>query len=154
MWSALRLVDPPARIGPRPHSDMPDEVVNLYNEAREVAGLSPRSAAALLRLALETLVNSLVESSQSLHQKIGVLVSRGLETQVQQAMDIVRVGGNNGVHPGQIELAEGGELLEAMFELLNLIVEQVIARPKRLASLYEALPAGAREAISRRDGAG
>jgi hypothetical protein len=37
---------------------------------------------------------------------------------------------------------------------VNLVVEQMISRPKRVQNLYDALPAGARAAIEKRDSGG
>ncbi|WP_156741896.1 hypothetical protein [Occultella aeris] len=47
------------RGGPDPSPDMPEDVAQLYEEASTVVGLSPRSASALLRLALEALLKGL-----------------------------------------------------------------------------------------------
>jgi len=132
---------------------MPDDVRVLYEEAQDVSGVSKKSAAALLRLALQVLVDELERGNENLDKKIGKLVARGLDPGVQQAMDVVRVVGNNAVHPGQIDLeSDDGELTTALFGLLNLIVEQVVSRPKRLAELFGTLPPGALEGIARRDG--
>src|SRR5690606_29311875 len=65
---------------------------------------------------------------------------------------IVRVVGNNAVHPGQIDVDADDEWLGALFMLMNLIVEQMIARPKHIQSLMAKLPSGALDAIARRDG--
>jgi hypothetical protein len=70
---------------------------------------------------------------------------------IQQAMDVVRVAGNNAVHPGTIELHEDPEQLATLFMLLNLIVEQMIRQPRLVAEMYSQLPVGAIEAIGRRD---
>jgi hypothetical protein len=138
-------------VGPAPHSDMPSEVSTLYNEARLVAANSRRSAVALLRLGLQVLIDGLVPGNKRLDEKIGVLVLQGLHPQAQQAMDVLRVIGNNAVHPGVIDLDQDEDLVPSLFALLNLIVEQVIERPKQIANLYDNLPAGAREAVARRD---
>ncbi len=145
------LLYPRNRLGPEPHPDMPTGVLDLIQEAREVSSASRKSAAALLRLALQVLVDQLEPGKASINDKIGALVRRGLDPQVQKAMDVLRVVGNNAVHPGVIDLEQDDELLPALFGLLNLVVEQVIARPKHIASLYGALPATAQSAIARRD---
>lgn len=153
VWRESNLIWPPSRLGVRPHPDMPDDVRVLYEEAQDVSGVSKKSAAALLRLALQVLVDELERGNENLDKKIGKLVARGLDPGVQQAMDVVRVVGNNAVHPGQIDLeSDDGELTTALFGLLNLIVEQVVSRPKRLAELFGTLPPGALEGIARRDG--
>lgn len=146
------LVYPLAAIGPSPNLDMPPAVRELYVEAQEVAAISARSAAALLRLALQVLIDDLVTGSGSINDKIGDLVGRGLHPQTQQAMDILRVVGNNAVHPGQLSLNDDPELVPSLFMLVNIVVEQMISRPRHIQSLYDALPPGNRQAINRRDG--
>jgi len=145
------LIYPSRFAGARPHPDTPDRVMAVYEEARAVASRSPRSAAGLLRLALQMLVDELVEGSAKLDTKIGTLVSRGLDPAVQKAMDVLRVVGNNAVHPGQIQIDEDPELVPALFGLLNLVVEQMIARPKHVDSLFDLLPQSARDGIEQRN---
>src|SRR4051812_38786905 len=54
-WIEGTLVWPRVSSVLPPHDEMPSDVKALYDEARSVAEVSPRSAAALLRSALETL---------------------------------------------------------------------------------------------------
>lgn len=93
VWRESNLIWPPSRLGVRPHPDMPDDVRVLYEEAQDVSGVSKKSAAALLRLALQVLVDELERGNENLDKKIGKLVARGLDPGVQQAMDVVRVVG-------------------------------------------------------------
>lgn len=134
-----------------PSLDMPAAVAGVYREAAAVLALSPRSAAALLRLALQMLLVHLGLPGENINQDIAELVRRGLPVVAQQAMDIVRVVGNNAVHPGQIDLDEERPTAVALFSLLNLIVETQIAVPKRVQAMFDALPPGPREAVVRRD---
>jgi hypothetical protein len=145
------LIFPRKRVGPQPHVDMPPDVHDLYEEAREVSATSRKSAAALLRLALQVLIDQLEPGKASINDKIGALVRRGLDPQVQQAMDVLRVVGNNAVHPGTIDLDQDEDLLPSLFGLLNLVVEQVITRPKHVAALFGTLPTTAQAAIAKRD---
>lgn len=131
---------------------MPEDVRRLYDEARDVSAVSPRSAAALLRLALQVLVDELEPGNRSLNDKIGDLVRRGLSPEIAKAMDVVRVVGNNSVHPGQIEVDADASLAPSLFAITNLIVEQVIVRAATVDALFEGLPGGAKAAIERRDG--
>jgi hypothetical protein len=154
LWFRGAMVYPVGVRSGAPASDrMPDDVLHLYNEARDVSGLSPRSAAALLRLALQVLVDGLEPGSGALNDKIGRLVKkRGLGPDVTKAMDIIRVIGNNGVHPGEIKVEEDDRLLPTLFGLVNLVVQELIVRPEEIDALFDTLPTGAREAIDRRDG--
>jgi hypothetical protein len=70
---------------------------------------------------------------------------------VQQALDTLRVVGNNAVHPGHLDLNDNKETAAALFGLLNFIVERMITHPKQIASLYSSLPQGNRDAIHKRD---
>ena len=136
---------------PMPHLDIPDNVKRDYLEAKDIVNASPRGAAALLRLALQKLCVHLGGDGANLNDDIGLLVQSGLPIQIQQALDVVRVIGNNAVHPGEISVDDNPEIAQALFGLINVIVENRIAEPKRINELYASLPEGARNAIERRD---
>jgi len=146
-----RIVDPVGRVGPHPHIQMPADVRADYEEARAIAGTSPRGACALERLAVQKLVNEVKPGGGALNEKIGCLVEEGLPETIQQALDVLRVVGNNAVHPGELDLQDDVETAVALMDCMNLIVEERIARRGRIRKLYEKLPEGAREAIERRD---
>lgn len=80
------------------------------------------------------------------------MVQKGLAPQIQQALDYVRVTGNNAVHPGEISLEENPEHVSIMFDMINLIVEELIHRPRLIAERFQKLPEGALKAIESRDG--
>ena len=65
---------------------------------------------------------------------------------------MVRVIGNNAVHPGQIDLGDDVKTAIVLFELLNMIVESQIAQPKRVDEIFGRLPEGAKKHIKKRDG--
>ena len=69
-------------------------------------------------------------------------------------MDVVRVIGNNAVHPGQIELRDDRATAEKLFALVNLIAERMISEPRHVEAMFNSLPEGARRLIERRDGPG
>ena len=122
------------------------------SEAREICGASPRAAAALLRLSIQKLCKELGESGKNINNDIANLVLKGLPSQIQQALDIIRVIGNNAVHPGELNPEDVAEVAFSLFELTNQIVEEMISKPKKLEALFNRLPEGARDAIKRRDG--
>jgi hypothetical protein len=135
-----------------PTADMPEDVIADFLEARSVFDRSPRSAAALLRLGLQKLLIHLGEAGENINTDIKNLVAKGLPVKVQQALDTVRVIGNNAVHPGHIDLNDRREDALALFGLLNFIVERMITHPNEIDKLYGSLPTTAREAIDKRDG--
>jgi uncharacterized protein DUF4145 len=150
-WVDGKLVYPLKRQGPMPHAEMPGPPRADYNEAREIVGLSPRGACGLLRLALQKLCKELDEKGKDLNQDIANLVKKGLRVEVQQALDSVRVVGNNALHPGEFDVTDDLETATTLFECMNVIVEQMIAQPRGMAELYEKLPQGARDQIEARD---
>jgi len=68
-------------------------------------------------------------------------------------LDILRVIGNNAVHPGELDLKDDTNIANALFDVLNLIVESMITQPRRVKELYGRLPQGAVDAIEGRDNA-
>ncbi|WP_231420747.1 DUF4145 domain-containing protein [Sphingomonas sp. Leaf205] len=151
VWLHDRLAWPAQTAAPPPSDDMPSEVKNDYIEAAEIASASPRGAAALLRLAIQRLCAELGGSGRNINDDIAKLVKEGLDSRVQKALDVVRVVGNNAVHPGELDLSDDRSTVDQMFTLINLIVEIMITQPGHVARMYDALPVGALEAIERRD---
>lgn len=146
-----RMLVPAQSNVPNPHPDMPPDVAADYAEARTISVASPRAACALLRVAIERLCTALKAEGDSINSQIGFLVKQGLPVQIQQALDAVRVVGNNAVHPGKMDPDDVAEISTTLFALVNLIVEDRITRPKMVAAVFDALPDGARKAIERRD---
>jgi hypothetical protein len=130
---------------------MPVDIRHDYEEARNVVQQSPRAAAALLRLCVQKLCKHLGEPGKNINDDIGSLVKKGLPVEIQQALDIVRVIGNNAVHPGEITPDDVAGVSSSLFELVNYIVEDRIARPKKLASMFTTLPGPALAGIAARD---
>jgi hypothetical protein len=136
---------------PPPHQALPEPARQRYAEAREIAAASPRSAAALLRVALEVLLNEVRPSSAALKlaDRIDELQALGLPGPHVQAMDILRLTGNQAVHIGTIVDADTPETVQELFGYLNYLAEsnQMI---RRIADRYTTMPKGARDAAERR----
>lgn len=147
-----RMVDPQIGGGPRPHVEMPADVKADYEEARQIVNLSPRGACALLRLAVQKLCVDLGEPGEMLNTDIGNLVKKGLDQQVQEALDSLRVIGNEAVHPGEMDLRDDVTTATSLFDLLNFVVDEMIARPKKRKAIFANLPRGKRDGIKQRDG--
>ena len=151
VWVHDRLLFPPELYGEEPNPDIPDDILRDYEEARSILNLSPRGAAALLRLAVQKLCKHLGEKGDDINKDIGSLVQKGLSIKVQRALDIVRVIGNQAVHPGVIDLRDDRDTALNLFSLINLIVEQMISQHNHIDNMYNGLPSDKIAAIERRD---
>lgn len=137
---------------PEPAANMPDNVEKYYEEARLVVNDSPRAAAAVLRLAVEVLVDELNAEGDTLYQQIGYLVKkRGVPETVQQALDSVRVIGNESVHPGVLDMDDDLETALAIFDMVNIVVEATFGQQAAVSSMYQKIPESKREGIENRD---
>jgi hypothetical protein len=134
-----------------PNGDMREDIREDYLEASSIVNKSPRGAAALLRLCIQKLCTQLGEGGKNVNADIASLVKKGLSPKIQQALDIVRVIGNNAVHPGQIDLKDDSETALRLFELVNLITDTMITQPKQIEQLYGSLPEDQRKQIEGRD---
>jgi len=150
VWVGEKMVHPDRGNAPPPNSAMPDDVRNCYEEAASIFSRSPRGAAAILRLAVQMLCKALGERGGNVNADIAALVKKGLPPRVQQSLDLVRVVGNNAVHPGQIDVDDPA-VAERLFALINVTVEYMIALPEQVEGLYGQLPADSRSAIDKRD---
>src|SRR5262249_11285491 len=136
IWVADKLIYPVRSRTITAHEEMPGDIREDFDEAASIVDKSPRGAAALLRLCIQKLMPVLGEKGKDLNEDIASLVRKGLEAQIQQALDIVRVTGNHAVHPGQIDLEDNKATAIALFELVNLIVERCIATPQRIEAMF------------------
>lgn len=150
VWVLGQQVYPLGGNAPLPNPDMPEDIRNDYLEAAAVLAISPRGAAALLRLAVQKLMKHLGEPGDNIDKDIRSLVAKGLPVRIQQALDIVRVTGNHAVHPGQID-TDDPDIAGALFPLVNLIVEDRISLPARVEDMYHGLPESVRLVIAKKD---
>lgn len=154
IWVNGDQVYPPNSPAPLPNDDMPEAVEQEYHEARKVVGDSPKAAAAILRLAMEKLTQQLTdEQDQSLYQNIGDLLEEGrIDSRMQEALDSVRVAGNDYVHAGEIYEDDDAETAIRLFRLVNIIVEMTISRENLIEESYSEIPENKLNGIQQRDG--
>ncbi len=151
LWVSDKMLFPVSSVAPLPEEEMPEDVKNDFNEARNVVNASPRAATALLRLALQKLMVHLGEKGKNLNDDIANLVKRGLPEKMQKALDSVRVIGNNAVHPGEIDLRDDSQTAISLFDLVNMIIEVMITQPKKVEEIYGKIPDSTKKAITERD---
>ncbi len=153
LWIKGEIVYPRKSAIPPPNSDMEQEIQDLYIEASTIVVDSPKGATAILRLALQLLLKQLGKSGNKINDDIKELVSEGLSPKIQKALDLLRVVGNNAVHPGQIDLDDGRDIALKLFHVLNFIAVEMITKPKELDLLYaDIVPEETKQHIKSRDG--
>lgn len=151
VWVHKSLLFPTVKTGINPNQDLPEDIIRDFDEARTIISDSPRGAAALLRLCIQKLCIHLGEKGKNLDEDIASLVSKGLNPLVQKSLDIVRVIGNEALHPGVIDLNDDKDIATELLFLINSIAEQMISQPKNIETLYKKLPESKRKAIEKRD---
>ncbi|SLJ85724.1 DUF4145 domain-containing protein [Psychrobacter sp. DAB_AL43B] len=152
IWINQEIVYPKKIKVPAPNVDLNEEIKALYHEASSILIDSPKGSTALLRLALQKLLKQVGKSGKNINNDIKDLVAEGLSPKIQQALDLLRVIGNNAVHPGQINLDDNAEVAEKLFSILNFIADELITKPKELDSLYaDLIPLDTQEHIKQRD---
>jgi hypothetical protein len=154
VWIHNRIVYPRIQTSDFvPNSDLNPDIKRDFNEAAAILDISPRGAAALLRLCIQKLCIQLGQPGKHLDTDIAALVKAGLDVHIQQALDIVRVVGNNAVHPGALDLRDDRATASHLFELINVIADNRITQPARVSALYgQVVPPNTQAAIKNRDG--
>ena len=151
IWVKSALVYPVRGDAPFPNPDLPTDIRLDFEEAGSIVGQSPRGAAALLRLAIQKLCQHVGETNSTIDQNIKSLVANGLDVRIQRALDIVRVIGNEAVHPGTLNLRDDIQTATKLFGLVNVIADAMISQPKHVAELYGSLPPSKLAGIEARD---
>lgn len=156
VWRDDRLIYPMTGVAPLAHPHMPQEARELYDEAREVLGISRRAGAALARAALERLLRTLDPDAGrvNLATRIERIFPR-VPAPLGQMLTVIRVVGNATLHVGDepdemlvliLDPAET-EIVELIFEAINDLVEELIAKPSKVGKLYEKIPATIRARV-------
>lgn len=148
------MIYPFMSIAPLPHEDMPNDVKELYEEASNISSLSPRAAAALLRVCLEKLTIHLWESEWNLNTRIWNLQKKWLPEKVIKWLDILRINANEWwSHAWLIDLTwkDNQEIVWKLFWLVNYIVEKVITENKEIDLMFDKLPEDKKKWIENRD---
>lgn len=151
IWHDKTIIYPVHAVAEPPSKDLPSDILEDFEEARMIANFSPRGASALLHLAIQKLCAHLGQPGKNINSDIAALVELGLPPKVQQALDSVRVIGNDAVHPGMIDLRDDHETVQKLFRLVNFIVDKTITEPREINEIYSGLPADKLAGIVKRD---
>ena len=158
IWKGGNMVHPQNLNVEPPNPDMPEDIASLYNEARSIAHLSPKSAAGLLRLALENLLIYLGAKKNS-RNNIDSMIQNLIDDEiisasghVRKALDSIRALGNAGVHPSGINLDENPQAVFVLFKVLNFVVDKLITEKKVMEEIYSLIPPDKRKQLDVRRG--
>ena len=105
-----------------------------------------------MRLCIQKLTKQLGLPGKNINEDIAALVVRGLNPDIQQALDTVRVIGNNAIHPLEMDMKDDRQIANALFALVNFIADQMITFPAKRAAMFASLPQKALSSIAKRDG--
>lgn len=152
LWVYKEMVFPREMPIEPPNADLNEEIKSLYNEAAKILLDSPRGSTALLRLALQMLLKQIGKEGKDINNDIKELVVGGLSSKIQKALDLLRVVGNNAVHPGQISFDDSSEVALKLFKILNIIADEMITKPREIDTLYDnVVPDETKGHIAKRD---
>ena len=151
IWVHEKMIYPRAMGGEQANPDLPPEIRADFDEARSILDLSPRGAAALLRLCVQKLCAHLGERGKNIDDDIASLVGKGLAPGIQQALDAVRIIGNEAVHPGTMDLKDDRATASELFSILNFIADEMLSKPAKLQAIYAKLPADKLKGVAQRN---
>ena len=125
VWIKGKMIYPES-IKIQPNKDMPSKAKEYFNEAQSIIGRSPRAATALLRLALEEIVNELKGTGKNLNEKIESL---SLPQDLLTLFEACRLYGNQAAHPGVIDFNEedSSDIAYNLSNFINVIVSLKIS---------------------------
>jgi len=140
-------------VGPPPNSDLPDDLLSDYDEARRTISVSPRGGCALARLVIEKLLkDELGAEGKNIFAMIGDLVAKGkASTEVKQALEGIRYLGNEAVHDGDLDLSGDEKTAVTLLMLINMIVQRAITEPKQAQAVFDRIPPNKKDGIEERD---
>lgn len=152
IWFYGQMIFPSSTDAPIPNPDLPEVCLKDYEEAAKVLSISARAASALLRLSLEKLCRYLLKKDKgNINSMIGEFTKNGIPTQITQAMDVLRVIGNEAVHAGTMDDVDNKDTALGLFRLINIIADVMITQPKHVSNMYDLLPQDKKEAIEGRN---
>jgi len=137
LWLGDAMIYPQVGEAPPPHEEMPPQIRKLYEEARGVLPASPRASAALLRVALEGLLEEAGYKQGRLADRLQKAHEDGkLSASTYKVAETLRYAGNAAVHyePWKIDPSQGEEDREMVYHLftfVNDVTEELVAKPRR-----------------------
>ena len=151
IWQDNKIIYPAYGIAQVPNPDMPEHIQKDYLEARDIAHRSPRSACVLLRLCVEKICENKNAKGKSLNDKIGDLVSKGVDKKTIEEFDMIRIIGGQAAHPLTINLDDDFDLAKTLFNIINHIVQKLYTDEKEFEKISKLISKPKKDAIKKRD---
>src|ERR1700719_257354 len=101
-----------------------EEVSEDFEEAAAILNKYPRAAAALIRICIQNMMPLLKQTGKNLDENISSLLRKGLEVQIQQAMDVLQVIRRNPGQESHVDLRDETAIATRVFESLKEILER------------------------------
>ena len=101
-----------------------EERVEDFEEAAAILNKFPRGAAALTRICIQKMMPLLKETGKDLDENISSLVRKGLQVEIQQAMDVLQVLGQGPVELTQFNSREEKEAALKLFDSVKAILKR------------------------------
>lgn len=112
-----------------PNEYMPEELKTIYNEAKSISKLSPRSSSALLRYILEQLLIKKFPSSkpQKLYDMLNdPELKHEIGAELVKIGDSLRIIGNKSIHNGlEININELEDNIDKLFDWINCLSNEL-----------------------------
>lgn len=139
IWSAdhEEIIFPKINQVEEPNLELNEDIKEIYIEAATILDDSPRASAALLRLCLEKLLIQINIPGRTLNDMISNLIEKGVDENIRKACDIVRIHGNEAIHPGEINIKDNRYIATNLFWLINKIATIEITEKKKIQFLYD-----------------
>jgi hypothetical protein len=102
----------------------PELVEEDLEHAAAIFNKSPREATALMRVCIQKLVPLLKQDGKSLNDYMSSLVRKGLEVEIQQAMEVLQVLQNDPGQPANLETQEDKEMALRFLGSLKAVLER------------------------------
>jgi hypothetical protein len=131
------MIYPQVGGAPPPHEEMPPQIREIYEEARGVLPASPRASVTLLRVVLEGLLKEAGYRQERLADRLEKAREDGkLSASTYKLAETLRYAGNAAAHyePWKIDPSQGEEdreMVYHLFDFVNDVMEELIARPRR-----------------------
>jgi hypothetical protein len=96
-----------------------EEASEDFEEAAAILNKFPRGAAALTRVCIQNMMPLLEQTGRNLDENISSLVRKGLEVEIQQAMDVLQVVRKSPLQTTDFDLKEENETVKKFFNSIG-----------------------------------